>query len=95
MKEPKQKRKQHKWQGLKEDNQQKIKTMAKKKEIEEIESFDIPVSLPQENTSDISISKKEETLADTLRTFKTKGYNNNQIAALFRITKQEVDSYDI
>ena len=69
--------------------------MAKKEKIEEINIEEIPVSLPMETPSDISISKKKDPLADLVRTFQTKGYNNNQVAALLNISKQKVDSYDI
>lgn len=64
-------------------------------ENKDIENMEIPVSLPTKTTSDRKVSKKKDPLADLVRSFQTKGYNNNQIAALMNINREKVDSYDI
>tara|TARA_R100000951_G_scaffold60767_1_gene51032 strand:+ start:146 stop:334 length:189 start_codon:yes stop_codon:yes gene_type:complete len=59
--------------------------MAKKKQDKEF------VAALDKAIDELQVVVSEDPLADKVKSFREKGYNDNQIASLFRISKQEVE----
>ena len=59
--------------------------MAKKKQDKEF------VAALDKAIDELQVVVSEDPLADKVKSFREKGYNDNQKASLFRISKQEVE----